>query len=49
MGRNASVSLGDYFTKVLRGTIQEGIESGTAEGFDPKKYLESLKANKRTK
>ncbi|MDM1346836.1 hypothetical protein [Myroides marinus] len=49
MGCNVSVSLGDYFTKVLRGAIQEGIESGIAEDFDPKKHLESLKANRRTK
>lgn len=81
MGRNTSVSLGDYFegfietkinegryknaseiiraglrllekeeseTMILRSAIQEGIESGIAEDFDPKKHLESLKANKRT-
>lgn len=81
MGRNTSVSLGDYFegfieakinegryknaseiiraglrllekeeneTIILRGAIQEGIESGIAENFDPKKHLESLKTNKRT-
>ena len=80
MGRNTSVSLGNYFesfvdnsvTKgrfknaseviraglrlleeeenkiaVLRNAINEGIESGIAENFDPKKHLESLKAKKR--
>ena len=76
MGRNTSVSLGDYFeefvdTKVIQGryknaseviraglrlleeeenkiqilknAIQEGIDSGIAEDFNPKKHLESLK------
>ncbi len=80
MGRNTSVSLGDYFenfvdsrvsegryknaseviraglrlleeeeSKViaLKNAIGEGIESGAAKGFDPKKHLESLKAKKR--
>lgn len=80
MGRNTSVSLGDYFesfvdSKVsegrfssaseviraglrlleeeenkvlaLKNAIQEGIESGIVEGFDPQKHLESLKAKKR--
>lgn len=80
MGRNTSVSLGDYFenfvdNRVLEGrfknaseviraglrlleeeeskiialkkAINEGIESGIAKDFDPKKYLESLKAKKR--
>jgi antitoxin ParD1/3/4 len=79
MGRNTSVSLGDYFesfvdSKVsegrfssaseviraglrlleeeenkvlaLKNAIQEGIESGIVEGFDPQKHLESLKAKK---
>lgn len=32
----------------LRGAIQEGIDSGIAHDFDPKKHLESLKANKRS-
>lgn len=31
----------------LRKAINEGIESGIAENFDPKKHLESLKAKKR--
>ncbi len=31
----------------LRIAINEGIESGIAENFDPKKHLESLKARKR--
>lgn len=77
MGRNTSVSLGNYFeefvdTKVsqgryknaseviraglrlleeeedkiqlLKNSIQEGIDSGIAENFDPKKHLETLKA-----
>ncbi len=30
----------------LRNAIQEGIDSGIAHDFDPKKHLESLKANK---
>ncbi len=34
--------------KALRGAIQEGIDSGIAHDFDPKKHLESLKANKRS-
>jgi antitoxin ParD1/3/4 len=80
MGRNTSVSLGNYFEnfvddKVLEGryknaseviraglrllegeenkvhllkkAINEGIESGIAENFNPKKHLELLKAKKR--
>ncbi|MFZ4106848.1 type II toxin-antitoxin system ParD family antitoxin [Flavobacterium sp.] len=80
MGRNTSVSLGDYFenfvdnrvsegrfknaSEVIRAglrlleeeeskiialkiAIHEGIESGIANDFDPKKHLESLKAKKR--
>lgn len=80
MGRNTSVSLGDYFedfvenkiaqgryknaseviraglrlleeeeTKIaaLKGAIQEGIDSGIAKDFNPRKHLEMLKANKR--
>ena len=35
--------------KALKNAIQEGIDSGIAEGFNPKKHLESLKANKRKK
>ncbi|MGB5482555.1 MAG: type II toxin-antitoxin system ParD family antitoxin [Eudoraea sp.] len=34
--------------KALRSAIQEGIDSGIAHDFDPKKHLESLKANKRS-
>ena len=30
----------------LRHSIQEGIDSGIANSFDPKKHLESLKAKK---
>jgi len=30
----------------LREAIQEGIDSGIADGFDPKSYLEKLKADK---
>jgi antitoxin ParD1/3/4 len=81
MGRNTSVSLGDYFedfvdnsvsegrfknaseviraglrlleeeeSKViaLKNAIQEGIDSGIAHDFDPKKHLESLKAKKHS-
>ena len=80
MGRNTSVSLGNYFESfvdnrvsegrfknaseviraglrlleseenkviILKNAIKEGIESGIAENFDPKKHLESLKAKKR--
>ena len=37
-------------TKViaLKKAIQEGIDSGIAHDFDPKKHLESLKAKKRS-
>ncbi|NRD20279.1 type II toxin-antitoxin system ParD family antitoxin [Winogradskyella eckloniae] len=31
----------------LRNAIQEGIDSGIAHDFDPKKNLEELKANRR--
>lgn len=31
----------------LKNTIQEGIESGIAYDFDPKKHLESLKAEQK--
>ena len=80
MGRNTSVSLGNYFENfvdnrvsegrfknaseviraglrlleseenkviILKNAIREGIESGIAENFNPKKHLESLKAEKR--
>ena len=80
MGRNTSVSLGNYFESfvdnsvtqgrfknaseviraglrlleeeenkivVLRNAINEGIESGIAKNFDPKRHLDSLKAKKR--
>ena len=80
MGKNTSVSLGDYFegfvenriaegryknaSEVIRAglrlleeeenkivalktAIQEGINSGIARNFDPKKHLESLKAKKK--
>jgi len=80
MGRNTSVSLGDYFENFVDGRISEGrfknaseviraglrmleeeenkitalkkaindgIESGIAENFNPKQHLESLKAKKR--
>jgi antitoxin ParD1/3/4 len=81
MGRNTSVSLGNYFESfvdnrvsegrfknaseviraglrlleseenkviILKNAIKEGIESGIAENFNPKKHLESLKAEKRS-
>lgn len=32
----------------LRNSIQEGIDSGIAHDFDPKKHLESLKAKKNS-
>lgn len=80
MGRNTSVSLGDYFENFVEGRISEGrfknaseviraglrmleeeenkitalkkaindgMESGMAENFNPKQHLESLKAKKR--
>lgn len=80
MGRNTSVSLGDYFESfvdnrvsegrfkntseviraglrlleeeenkiiALKKAIDEGIESGIAENFNPKQHLETLKAKKR--
>jgi antitoxin ParD1/3/4 len=80
MGRNTSVSLGDYFENFVDGRISEGrfknaseviraglrmleeeenkitalkkaindgIESGIAENFNPTQHLESLKAKKR--
>ena len=79
MGKNTSISLGNYFDGfvqnrvsegrfknvseviraglrlleeeenkviVLRNSIQEGIESGLAKDFNPKKHLESLKAKR---
>ncbi|PHX62399.1 MAG: type II toxin-antitoxin system ParD family antitoxin [Flavobacteriales bacterium] len=79
MGRNTSVSLGNYFENfvdtsvsegrfknaseviraglrlleqeeskiiALKQAINEGIESGIAKDFDPKKHLESLKVKK---
>lgn len=33
--------------KALRKAIQEGIDSGLAYDFDPKKHLEELKAKKK--
>ena len=80
MGRNTSVSLGDYFENfvddkvlggryknaseviraglrllegeenkihLLKNAMNEGIESGIAENFNPDKHLELLKAKKR--
>ena len=32
---------------ILKNAIKEGIESGIAKDFNPKKHLESLKAEKR--
>jgi len=31
----------------LRNAIQEGIDSGIAENFDPKKFLQDLKSKKK--
>lgn len=33
---------------LLKNAVQEGINSGRAENFDPNKHLESLKAKKKT-
>ena len=33
--------------KVLKKCLQEGIDSGFVENFNPEKHLESLKASKR--
>lgn len=35
--------------KVLKNLLQEGIDSGIAENFNPKKHLEYLKARKSKK
>jgi antitoxin ParD1/3/4 len=32
----------------LKNAIQEGIDSGIAQDFDPKSHLQSLKAAKKT-
>ena len=32
--------------KILRSAIQEGIDSGIADNFNPKEHLKSLKAKK---
>jgi len=34
--------------QLLKTAIQEGMDSGVAQNFDPKKHLEMLKASKRT-
>ena len=80
MGRNTSVSLGNYFedfveSRIVKGrfknaseviraglrlleeeenkitalknAVQEGIDSGVAKDFNPKKHLEKLKAQKQ--
>ena len=80
MGKNTSVSLGDYFEefvdekisegrfknaseviraglrlleqeenrlKALRYAVQEGIESGIVQDFDPDLYLQKLKSQKK--
>lgn len=59
MGRNKSVSLWNYFDdfvklKITQGgryknAIQEGIDSGIAMDFNPKKHLDSLKAKMNPK
>ena len=81
MGRNTSVSLGDYFERfversisqgryknvseviraglrlleeeenkvlALKNAIQEGLNSGVATNFNPKRHLDSLKASKKS-
>ncbi len=80
MGKNTSVSLGDYFENfiesrvsggryknaseiiraglrlleedenqvlALKNAIQEGINSGTAQNFNPEEHLKSLKAKRK--
>jgi len=80
MGRNTSVSLGDYFEEfvekeisngryknaseviraglrlleeeenkfaILKSAIEEGLESGIAKDFNPKKHVAGLKARRR--
>lgn len=80
MGKNTSVSLGNYFEQfveskvlegrfknaseviraglrlleeeenrasVLKSAIQEGLDSGVATDFDPRRHLESLKAKRQ--
>ena len=80
MGKNTSVSLGDYFEEfvesriaegryknasevlraglrlleeeenklaALKSAMQEGINSGVAKNFDPKKHLQKLKSEKK--
>ena len=56
MGRNTSISLGNHFESFIETTvssgrfnnaISEGIESGRAIDFDPKKHLETLKSGKK--
>lgn len=34
-------------TQALKSAIQEGIDSGTAAGFDPKAYLQFLKGQRQ--
>lgn len=53
MNENASTSNGSSAKEeskaiALKNAIQAGIESGIAHDFDPKKHLESLKANKQS-
>ena len=80
MGKNTSVSLGDYFEDfvenriaegryknaseviraglrlleeeenkiaALKNAVQEGVNSGVAKSFNPRKHLEGLKASKK--
>ena len=44
MRKNTSVVLENCIS-VLQNAIQEGLDSGVAVNFDPKKHLEFLKAN----
>ena len=48
MKKNVSVSFGEEENRIsaLKNAIRDGINSGIAESFEPKKYLKSLKSKK---
>jgi antitoxin ParD1/3/4 len=53
MNKNTSTSNGSSINEeskviALKNAIQEGIESGITQDFDPKNHLESLKAKKQS-